>query len=453
MERAVRVPEDPKAVAIANVTPDVDCGRYAVKRVVGDVVRVEADVFTHGHDELAALVEYRRAGEHVWNAVDMTALGNDRWGGEFATMSVGRYQFRVLGWRDELATLHRDVEAKRAAGQDVTLEREELSQAERAAKHARENATVEEATSPVWVDRPHARFSTWYELFARSASPDVSRPGTLRDVIDRLPYVAGMGFDVLYLPPIHPIGEQYRKGPNNATDATPTDPGSPWAIGSAAGGHTSVHPELGTLDDFDDLVTAARAHQLEIALDLALQTSPDHPWVTEHPGWFRHRADGSIAYAENPPKKYQDIYPIDFDCDDREALWEALLDIVRFWANRGVRIFRVDNPHTKPFAFWEWLIAQVRDTDPDVIFLAEAFTRPRVMEQLAKVGFTQSYTYFTWRNEKWELIEYFTQLSTPADARLLPSERRGPTPRTSSTRRCRRARAARFSPVWSSRRG
>jgi starch synthase (maltosyl-transferring) len=277
----------------------------------------------------------------------------------------------------------------------------------------RRDAVIFDTTSPIWADRPLAGFSTWYELFPRSASPDPERAGTLVDVEDRVDDIAAMGFDVLYLPPIHPIGHTHRKGPNNRRDAEPGDPGSPWAIGSEAGGHTAIAPELGTFADFDRLLRAARRRGLEVALDLAFQCSPDHPWVREHPDWFRHRADGSIAYAENPPKKYEDIVPIDFECEDRAALWAALLDVVRFWADRGVRAFRVDNPHTKPFAFWEWLIARVRDTDPDVLFLSEAFTRPRVMERLAKLGFSQSYTYFTWRNSKHELVEYFSELTRP----------------------------------------
>ncbi|MGH8977772.1 MAG: alpha-amylase family glycosyl hydrolase, partial [Acidimicrobiia bacterium] len=272
-------------------------------------------------------------------------------------------------------------------------------------------ATVFDATSPVWVDRPLARCSAWYELFPRSASPDRDRPGTLADVVRRLPYIAEMGFDVVYLPPIHPIGARNRKGANNATAARPGDPGSPWAIGGAEGGHTAVHPELGSVADVEQLVAAARTHDLEIALDLAFQTSPDHPWVREHPAWFRHRPDGTIAFAENPPKRYEDIYPIDFDTADRESLWLELRDVVRFWVERGVRVFRVDNPHTKAFPFWEWAMAAIRHDHPETIFLAEAFTRPRVMERLAKVGFTQSYTYFTWRNAKWEIVDYFQELT------------------------------------------
>ncbi len=455
MERMLRVPDDPEIPVIEHVTPDVDNGRFPAKRVVGDVVAVEADVFAYGHGELAVRLEHRRKEERRWRALWMTPLGNDRYRGEFAVHRIGEYRFRIVGWRDAIATWHRAIEAKLDAGQDVALDAEEgarlieeaVKRAERATPEAeallawagrlragidartrselgeiaqlartqlcRADAAVFDATSPVWVDRALARASAWYELFPRSASPDRERAGTLDDVIMRLDDVAAMGFDIVYLPPIHPIGRAHRKGPNNTREAAGADPGSPWAIGSDDGGHTAVDPGLGTLADFDRLVRAARRHNLEIALDLAFQCAPDHPWVSEHSQWFRHRADGSIAYAENPPKRYEDIVPIDFECEDRDALWAALLDVVRFWADRGVRVFRVDNPHTKPFGFWEWLIASVRETDPDVIFLSEAFTRPRVMEQLAKLGFTQSYTYFTWRNTKWELAEYFTELSQP----------------------------------------
>jgi starch synthase (maltosyl-transferring) len=449
------VADDPEAVAIERVTPDVGAGRFASKRVVDDRVVVEADVFAYGHVELAVRLEHRRKDERRWRAAWMAPIGNDRWRGEFTVDRIGEYRFRVVAWRDHVATWGRDVEAKLEAGQDVRVDAEEGARlVEEVAKRAdratagsdsllawaqrlrggidartradltalvaiarthlcRADAVVFDATSAVWVDRPLAGCSAWYELFPRSASPDPARAGTLADVAERVPDIADMGFDVLYLPPIHPIGRAHRKGPNNRRDAQAGDPGSPWAIGSEAGGHTAIAPELGTFADFDRLVHAARRSGLEIALDLAFQCAPDHPWVHEHPDWFRHRADGSIAYAENPPKKYEDIVPLDFECEDRAALWAALLDVVHFWAARGVRVFRVDNPHTKPFGFWEWLIARVRETDPDVLFLSEAFTRPRVMERLAKLGFTQSYTYFTWRNTKHELTEYFTELTQP----------------------------------------
>ena len=450
-------PPDPVAfesVMVESVRPDVDGGRFAVKRVIGDDVNVEADVFTHGHDEIAVDLEYRHRTGRGWRATPMHALGNDRWRGSFPVEKLGEHRFRIVAWVDEMATWRNGFAKKLDAGVDVTTEREAGAVlAEQHAKQAnardraalttwadrlrsgldrrgvehldrlvaiarrasdRSRATTFAATSPVWADRPLARCSAWYELFPRSASPDPTRSGTLADVVDRLPYIAEMGFDVVYLPPVHPIGTSHRKGRNNATTAQPSDPGSPWAIGTESGGHTAIHPELGTVADLEWLVETAQAHAIDVALDLAFQTSPDHPWVREHPEWFRHRPDGTIAYAENPPKRYEDIFPLDFDCEDRQGLWNALLDVVRVWIARGVRVFRVDNPHTKPFAFWEWLITAIHSTDPDVIFLAEAFTRPRVMERLAKLGFTQSYTYFTWRTAKWELTDYFRELTDPA---------------------------------------
>jgi starch synthase (maltosyl-transferring) len=444
----------PASIGIEHVRPDVDCGRYAVKRVVNDEVVVDADVFAHGHAEVAVRLEYRHERKRTWKPVPMELLVNDRWIGRFPVDELGTYRFRIVAWVDELATWGRDFGKKLDAGVATDLDREEGARiAEQCAKRASnrdrtaleagaarlragrsertladvaklvevarravdlEAAAVFDSTSPVWVDRPLARYSAWYEMFPRSASPDPARPGTLADVTIRLPYVASMGFDVLYLPPIHPIGTTNRKGRNNAVRAQPSDPGSPWAIGGETGGHTAIEPALGTLDDLAELVDAAHASGIEVALDLAFQASPDHPWVREHPQWFRHRPDGSIAYAENPPKRYEDIYPIDFDTEDRDGLWQALLDVVRFWTEHGIRVFRVDNPHTKPFDFWEWLIARIRTQHPETIFLAEAFTRPRVMELLAKIGFTQSYTYFTWRNVKWEIEEYFRELSDPA---------------------------------------
>jgi starch synthase (maltosyl-transferring) len=452
-EFLLRVPNRPEPVEIERVTPDVDCGRFAVKRVAGDLVVVEADVFTHGHDEIAVRLDHRRSAKLRWHSDWMRPIGNDRWRGEFTVGRTGDFRFRIVAWRDPVATWSRDVLTKVAAGQDVEVEREEGALlAEAAAKRvptddgkelrawavrirtafdaaarrdldhfvacARsvldpDDGSVFEGTSIVRVDRPMAGSSAWYELFPRSASPDPTRAGTLADVTDRIESIAEMGFDVLYLPPIHPIGSTNRKGPNNRPAARPGDPGSPWAIGAPDGGHMAIHPALGTLADFDRLVGTARTHGIEIALDLAFQASPDHPWIREHPEWFRRRPDGTLAFAENPPKKYEDIVPFDFESEDRIGLWSALFDVVRFWMDHGVRVFRVDNPHTKPFRFWEWLITQARAVRPEVIFLAEAFTRPRVMEELAKIGFTESYTYFTWRNTKQELIEYFTELTTP----------------------------------------
>ena len=444
-------PAEPRRVAVERVTPDVDAGSFAVKRVVGDKVTVRAAAFADGHNVVAAAVEFRPAGEPQWRRTPMTPLGNDQWTATFPVERVGEHRFQIVAWVDDLATWYDGFCRKVEAAQDVTLDREEgarlleitakragerdadtltsvaarlrrgadkrtLTALERAVRLGssypdRARATVYTRTSPVWVDRRLAVFGAWYELFPRSASPDRDRSGNLKDVIDRLPYVAELGFDVLYLPPVHPIGTTHRKGANNTRDAQPGEPGSPWAIGSDAGGHTAVHPDLGTVDDIGRLVRAARKHDIELALDLAFQCSPDHPWAREHPEWFRHRPDGTIAYAENPPKRYEDIYPIDFDTEDWPALWDALLEVVRFWIDRGIRVFRVDNPHTKPFPFWEWLLAEVRATNPDVIWLAEAFTRPHVMHRLAKIGFSQSVTYFTWRNAKWEIEEYFNELA------------------------------------------
>jgi starch synthase (maltosyl-transferring) len=445
----MRLVDGRRRVVVENVTPEVDCGRYPAKRVVGETVVVEADVFADGHDEIAAVVRYRRQGETGWCERPMRPLVNDRWRGEFTVTELGRYQFAVEGWVDPFRTWVRDLARRVAAGQDVAVELRSGARLVRAAarraegedrqllerlarrlagRQGPERARSEELAAamarnpdrslagsycrelPVEVDRERGRFSAWYELFPRSAGRR-GRHGTFRDVEALLPYVAGMGFDVLYLPPIHPIGRSFRKGRNNAVEAAPGDPGSPWAIGSEEGGHRDVNPELGTLADFRRLVRRAGEAGLEIALDLAFQCSPDHPYVREHPEWFRWRPDGTVQYAENPPKKYQDIYPFDFETPAWRSLWEELTGVVLHWVAQGVRIFRVDNPHTKPFAFWEHLISEVRRRHPDVIFLSEAFTHPKVMYRLAKLGFTQSYTYFAWRNEAWELRQYFTELT------------------------------------------
>jgi starch synthase (maltosyl-transferring) len=429
----------------------VDDGRYDAKAVVGDEVAVEADVFLDGHDLLAVEFGHRRAGARRWRWAPMSPVGNDRWRGSFVPADLGRHQFVVRARVDRFATWLHDLRARIAAGQSTDVEwlvGAELVRAAAAHASPREQRRLLEladelsagsrpdldvlhevrvanlvaryggeppTTSKVYAvraDRPRGRFSTWYELFPRSAAPRPGHHGTLLDVVDRLDYVAGIGADVLYLPPIHPIGTTARKGRNGSERSKRGDVGSPWAIGSPDGGHTAVHPQLGTLDDFSTLVDAAAQRGIEIALDLAFQCSPDHPWVTDHPDWFKHRPDGSIRYAENPPKRYQDVYPLDFDSPDWQALWAALRDVVEFWVGRGVSIFRVDNPHTKPFPFWEWLIPAVQADHPEVIFLAEAFTRPKVMQRLAKLGFTQSYTYFTWRNDKWELEQYLTELTT-----------------------------------------
>jgi starch synthase (maltosyl-transferring) len=516
----------PARVVIENVAPEIDSGRFPIKRTIGEVVEVAADIHADGHEVLAAVLHWRFVGNgefgHEWNAAceandaidwneaPMADLGNDRWIGRFMVTDLGRYEYMIEAWIDEFAGWRRDLAKKIDAAQDVTCElvegahlvretarriaatsqgknqaeeesradsavaldrhdvewllqqatlisaasangppqadsavdhnvpgerrrgsRPELSEAalegrvdsriaaalgdELAAtmrRHAdRSCSAVYEHRLSVTVERERARVGAWYEMFPRSAGDVPGRHGTFRDVERRLPEIAALGFDVLYLPPIHPIGRSFRTGPNNTLTAGANDPGSPWAIGAGEGGHTAVHPELGTIEDFDRLVREARRHDIEIACDIAFQCSPDHPYVCEHPEWFRHRPDGTIKYAENPPKKYQDIYPLDFECDDWQRLWQELKSVVLFWVEHGVTIFRVDNPHTKPFRFWEWLIREVQAEHPEAIFLAEAFTRPKVMRHLAKAGFSQSYTYFTWRNTKQQLTEYLTELT------------------------------------------
>ncbi len=445
----------PPRVVIEGVHPEIDCGRFPIKRTVGEEVVVRADVFAEGHDKVAVVARYRPPGGGPWAEVPMVPLGNDRWHARFVVDSQGRWEYTIQAWIDHFATWTDELAKKSQAGQDVRSELLEGAQLVReAAVRAEEKAEADwlnaradaidgpddqgarvafaldpelwalmarhpdrsqaqtyEPTLGITVERERARFGSWYEMFPRSASPEPGKHGTFRDVEARLPYVAGMGFDVLYLPPIHPIGRAFRKGPNNSLTPGPDDPGSPWAIGAPEGGHTAILPELGTLADFDRLVAKAAEHGLELALDIAFQCSPDHPWVKEHPEWFRHRPDGTIKYAENPPKKYQDIYPINFETRHWRGLWEALRDVFLFWVGRGVKIFRVDNPHTKALPFWEWCIREVWDRDHDVIFLAEAFTRPKVMKYLAKSGYPQSYSYFTWRNDKQGLTEYFTELT------------------------------------------
>ncbi len=445
------IPRDPTRVVVEGVTPQVDGGRFAAKRAVGEVLEVEADVFADGHDVVSAALWIRPPGADTTVEVAMEPLVNDRFRAEVVVDRLGRWAYTVVGWVDRYETWRDSTRRKVEADQDVAVELQIGAQlvgaAARAARGAdatlladaaavfdegsvdpltddavaaamrrwadREPLVRHARTLEVIVERERAACGAWYEFFPRSASPDPDRHGTLRDAADRLDYVAAMGFDVVYLPPIHPIGRSFRKGPNNSVEAAPGDLGSPWGIGASEGGHTAIHPDLGDFDDFAHLCRRADELGLEVALDLAFQCSPDHPWVSEHPQWFRHRPDGTIQYAENPPKKYQDIYPIDFETSDWEALWDALADVVRFWIERGVRIFRVDNPHTKPFRFWEWLIASIQADHPDVVFLSEAFTRPKVMYQLAKLGFSQSYTYFAWRQTAWELREYFTELTTP----------------------------------------
>jgi starch synthase (maltosyl-transferring) len=441
-------------IAIEGVTPQIDGGRFAAKRAEGDRLVVEADVFCDGHEVLGAAVLVRSPdGSSV--ETPMRPLGNDRWSVEITFDQVGRHSYTIVAWRDLFSTWRDEVVKKREAGRPVSLEIEEGRKllgaaAQSASEHEaaslkrfvdhfegseqeaerlelllsadvaelmthaapRTSLTRYDKDLEIWVDRRAAVFSAWYELFPRSQSGDGKRHGTFDDVIARLPYVRDLGFDVLYLTPIHPVGRTNRKGRNNALSAGPADPGSVYAIGAEEGGHDAIHAELGTMDDFGRLVAAARDHGLEIALDFAIQCSPDHPWIKDHPEWFDWRPDGTIKFAENPPKRYEDIVNVHFYRDAFPSIWYALRDVVLFWVEHGVHIFRVDNPHTKPFPFWEWLIAEVHERDPNVIFLSEAFTRPKLMKRLAKLGFTQSYTYFTWRNTKAELIEYMTELTT-----------------------------------------
>jgi starch synthase (maltosyl-transferring) len=445
----------PPRVILEGVRPEIDGGHYPARATVGERIVVEADIYADGHDSLAADLLYR-VGSGTWKRLAMRPLVNDRWQVMLPAAQMGTYSFTIEAWVDHFGTWRNGLQKKSEAGQDVSSEmligsrliqealpRARTVDAERlrnaAAKLAgrtsvagkmevaldrdlavRMRNTVDpgqvtryEKELRIQVERSKAAFSAWYEMFPRSASPDPARAGTFRDVEARLPYVARMGFDVLYLPPIHPIGHTKRKGANNTLEAKKGDPGSPWAIGSEAGGHKSVNPELGTLEDFRRLVRKATDHGIDLALDIAFQCSPDHPYVKEHPEWFRLRPDGSVQYAENPPKKYEDIYPFNFETPAWESLWQELLSVFLFWMEQGVSIFRVDNPHTKPFAFWEWLISEVHKVNPGVILLSEAFTRPKIMYHLAKLGFTQSYTYFAWRPDMQGLTEYFTELTSP----------------------------------------
>ena len=455
-----------RRVVVDRVAPEIDGGRFPIKRACGEPVVVDADVFADGHDALSVRLCYRHEHAAAWTERPMEFVGNDHWRASFPTSQLGRYRYTVNGWVDHFATWRRNLAKKVEAGQSVSMEllmgadlvrkaaaRAEdqdgprlkawvtdlsaasVSEVERArlalseplralldrypdrsgeARYVRELEVV--------VDRGIARYSAWYELFPRSCSAVAGRHGTFKDCEARLPYVASMGFDVLYLPPIHPIGKTNRKGRNNTTTAGPDDPGSPWAIGSQEGGHKSVHPQLGTLEDFKRLMTSAKTQGIEIAMDIAFQCSPDHPYVKEHREWFRIRPDGTVQYAENPPKKYEDIYPLDFESHDWQALWQELESVFRFWIEQGIKVFRVDNPHTKSFAFWEWVIQRIQRDHPDTVFLAEAFTRPKVMYQLAKLGFSQSYNYFPWRNTKPELVAYLTELTqTPVREYLRPN--------------------------------
>lgn len=461
--------EGRRRVVIEEVQPEVNGGRYAAKRVVGDNVTVTAAIFSDGHDHVAARLLYRHSEDKQFKSVPFSALPNDLWTARFPVDRLGTWVFTVEGWVDHFDTWVSDLGKRLQAQpdpkqptqqtetQDIPLQleigarlieeaqgRARGADATRLAKAAEElralgskklpryddplttevielvsrypdlsYATRYEKELPLWVDRERARFSAWYELFPRSTGRSEDEHGTFRDVIGRLPDIGEMGFDVLYLPPIHPIGVQYRKGKNNNVKSESGDVGSPWAIGGAEGGHTELHPQLGSFADFDALLEAGKDHGLELALDIAFQCSPDHPWVKTHPDWFKARPDGTIQYAENPPKKYQDIYPINFESADWRVLWDALYGVFKFWVDRGVRIFRVDNPHTKALPFWEWCIAEVHKNTPEVLFLAEAFTRPHVMYSLAKGGYTQGYTYFTWRNTKKDLEAYFEEICNP----------------------------------------
>ncbi len=433
------------------VRPEIDCGAVPAKRIAGDVVIVEADIFADGHDSIAADLLCRCGKEGDWRRSPLKWAGNDRWRGNFLAANVGKYYFTIDAWIDRFATWRNGM-IKRTRSEDVrgefligaglleeaalratpedAAELQQWARVLRADDHPAKQAALEEAVAAIMrrypdrrfaarygkelsviVDRAKAGFSAWYEMFPRSSWAGLARQGTLRDCEARLPYVAEMGFDVLYLPPIHPIGHTARKGKNNEAAALLDDVGSPWAMGSEEGGHTSIDPKLGTLEDFRALVAKAETYGIEIALDLAFQCSPDHPYVRQHPEWFRKRPDGTIQYAENPPKKYQDIYPIDFETPQWRELWEELKDVVLFWIEQGVRIFRADNPHTKALPFWQWSIEEIQQQHPEVLFLAEAFTRPKLMYRLAKVGFSQSYTYFAWRNTKPELTGYFQELA------------------------------------------
>ncbi len=455
--------EGRRRVQIEGISPEIDGGRFPIKRTVGEEVRVEVDIFADGHDVVNGVVLYRPETSSEWSEVLLTPIVNDRWQASFTVSELGRYVYTVLAWVDHFISWRRGIAKKIAAGQDVSVDIligaqfvEEASVSEAIRRNRatgndsvqlktwaatlrsiqQEDAVIleQKILSPdllalmnkypdrkyastydkelaIVVDRERARFSTWYEMFPRSCG-EPGKHGTFKDAQARLPYIADLGFDVLYLPPIHPIGFQFRKGKNNTTTPEPDDVGVPWGIGSQAGGHKAIHPNLGNITDFEEFVAKAADYGMEIALDLAYQCSPDHPYVKEHPEWFLHRPDGTIQYAENPPKKYQDIYPINFETEDWQNLWEELKSVVLYWIDKGVKIFRVDNPHTKAFPFWEWMIGEVKRDYPHVLFLAEAFTRPKVMYRLAKVGFSQSYTYFTWHNTKWQLTTYFEELTS-----------------------------------------
>ncbi len=464
VERAPAAAMSKGRVLIENLTPELDGGRHPVKVVVGDLVTVQADIFTDGHEKIGCEVLWRTIDQDEWNRVPMTFRGNDQWAASFIPTRNMRHIYTIEAWRDPFASLLDGIVKKRAAKQALAIEATEalvlIDQAKPRGPAKRQHKVLLDAIAKaelgsneqldlicatdtkalmasfgprhqvssydrelvLIVDRKAAIFSSWYELFPRSMTDSAERHGTFRDVIQHLPYVQDLGFDVLYFPPINPIGLKNRKGKNNTLTPTDDDVGSVYAIGSADGGHDALHPELGTIEDFRALVVAAKDHGLEIALDFAIQCSQDHPWIKQHPEWFVWRPDGTIQYAENPPKKYEDIVNVDFyGADSLPSLWEELRDVILFWVREGVRILRVDNPHTKPIPFWRWVIAEVNKQYPDVLFLAEAFTRPAMMRELAKVGYQQSYTYFTWRNEKWELEAYMAELAGPMGAYYRPN--------------------------------
>ncbi len=448
----MRAEEGRSRVVIEGVRPEIDAGRFPIKRVLGEQVVVEADAFTDGHDAVSCVLRYRHERALEWSEQPMVPLGNDRWRAAFDVGELGRYRYTVRAWVDRFKTWSRDLAKRAEAGQQLDLDlcigadlveaaaqraqgeeaawlREAAGTLRRGGEASVRNALSPELAALVWrhaerrfaTDYPRelavvadpvvARYGAWYEFFPRSCASEPGQHGGFRDAERRLPYIAAMGFDVVYLPPIHPIGQQERKGKNNRTSTEPGDVGSPWAIGAGEGGHTHLHPQLGTLEDFRHFRDRAAELGIQLALDIAFQTAPDHPYVQQRRAWFRERPDGSIQYAENPPKKYQDIYPFDFESEDWHALWEELCGVCFFWLEQGVRIFRVDNPHTKPFPFWEWTISEIKRAYPDAVLLAEAFTRPKVLYRLAKLGFSQSYNYFPWRNTKQELTEFFTELT------------------------------------------
>ncbi len=443
-----------RRIVIADVKPEIDCGVFPIKRVAGEKVVVTADIYADGHDSVSARLLYKGPKHTVWNEIRMCFIENDRWSGEFPVEDIGVYYYTIQGWVDHFRTWQMDLRKKADSGQNITgdvlvgvalienimgrasdMDRQKLLGYAELLRSGTDTETIVSSALDqglgdlvaryldaefisvygkelrVVVDRPRALFSSWYEMFPRSCSQD-EKHGTFRDCEAMLPDIAQMGFDVLYFPPIHPIGESMRKGKNNTLVVGSDEVGSPWAIGSGKGGHKAVHPDLGTVEDFQRFITKAKEYGLEVAMDLALQCSPDHPYVKEHPEWFRWRPDGTVQYAENPPKKYEDIIPFNFETEQGDALWNELKSIVLFWIEKGIRIFRVDNPHTKPFVFWQWLLQELKTDYPDIIFLSEAFTRPKVMYHLAKLGFTQSYTYFTWRNTKSEIMRYIHELTT-----------------------------------------